>query len=111
MTTWYYRSGGKEIGPIGPGELLELVRKGVVSPETELRKEDNRWLLASDVNGLWEAAGRPSVGFKCPYCSKPITKPPCLCKSCNRQIEKATGHLVLNKLSRTPEKPLRPDLD
>ncbi len=111
MTTWYYRNGGKENGPVSPSELLELIRKGTVVPETELRKDDNRWLIASDVNGLWEAASRPSVGFKCPYCSKAIEKPPCVCKSCSRQINKATGHLVMHPLSRTPEKSLRPDLD
>ncbi len=112
MTQWYFRNNNKkELGPVSPSELLELIRQGTVRPETELRKGDHRWLPASQIAGLFEAAARPSVVFNCPHCSKPIDKPPCKCRHCHRQIAKATGRLIQNHVDVPLNRELRPDLD
>jgi hypothetical protein len=112
MTEWFFRIKGKrELGPVTSGELLELIRQGTILPHTEIRKDNSRWLAASEIHGLFEAAARPSVAFNCPYCEKPIEKPPCRCRSCTRQIMKATGHLVTNNVEMPNEQLQRPDLD
>jgi hypothetical protein len=95
MTSWFYRHGdSSEKGPISPSELLELVRNGLIREETFVRKGDSPWVASVDVNGLWEAAERPSAVFDCPHCGKPIAKPPVLCSHCNQTIKQATGRLV-----------------
>ncbi|MDZ4848297.1 MAG: DUF4339 domain-containing protein [Pirellulaceae bacterium] len=98
MIHWYYRMGeADEHGPIGPSELLELIRKGVVREDTMVRKGTSSWVASSNINGLWEAAGRPTTAFNCPNCGKSIAKPPSRCSNCNQMIEHATGHLIHHK--------------
>ena len=70
MTVWFVQQvNGEvqtEIGPLQPKELLELVRKGSIRPETKLRKGDSAWFPASDVGGLFEAASRRPLNFSVP---------------------------------------------
>ena len=53
---WFVKLAGTEQGPISPSQLRELVRKKVVKPDTFVRKGPNRWVRASRVHGLFEAA-------------------------------------------------------
>lgn len=87
MNSWYIRNeDNTENGPLRPGELLALVRKGGVLPTTMLRKNDSAWFTASKVGGLFEAASRPEVRHFCPYCNKPVTKPPTSCVACGMDV-------------------------
>ena len=89
-----------EIGPLRPAELLNLVRSGEVTPETQIRKDDSGWFNASAVGGLFEAARRPTIEHFCPACNAPIPEPPCGCPSCGRDVHKArtriTEHGILS---------------
>jgi hypothetical protein len=53
---WYCDLMGKVVGPIGPAELLQMVKKGEVTSETLVRKDDSKWYPADEVGGLFEAA-------------------------------------------------------
>ena len=95
MSQWFYRiQVGREQGPFLSSRLLELIRSGEIDGETEVRKDDSPWVPACQINGLWQAAGKPSVAFKCPFCNSEIDRPPTKCKSCNKQVTKAVGQLV-----------------
>ena len=95
MAKWFYRTDEKkEIGPVPSSQLLELIRNGAIDGETEVRKDDSPWVLARQVNGLWKAAGMPSVAFKCPFCGSAIERPPTKCDACSRAVAKAVGQLV-----------------
>lgn len=98
VAEWYYRnSSGEEKGPIGGSQLLELIRCGLVKGNTEIRKDQSPWVYAYEVNGLWQAVGRPSVEFQCPHCGHPIAKPPTRCGECRKEVSKSVGHLVLHQ--------------
>ncbi len=95
MAQWFYRfENGREHGPIASSQLLELIRRGDVESETEVRKDDSPWVRACEVNGLWQAVGMPTVQFQCPYCQSAIERPPTRCKSCHHPVAKAVGNLV-----------------
>jgi hypothetical protein len=120
MSEWYFRTDdGKIGGPIPSSKLLELIRSGKILSETEVRKDDSPWVKACEVNGLWKAAGLPSIGFRCPFCQAAIDRPPTKCKNCERPIDKAVGNLRPNsvpadpgwtKFKRTEAKPKTPPL-
>ena len=98
MSQWFYRlKETEERGPISPSELLELIRTGVICDQTMVRKGDSPWVVSTSINGLWEAAGRPTAQFDCPNCGKSIPKPPVRCSHCQKMIHKAAGHLVHHK--------------
>jgi uncharacterized protein with PIN domain len=95
MAHWFYRiEDGREFGPIGSSQLLELIRQGHVASETEVRKDDSPWVRACEVNGLWQAVGLPTVKFRCPHCEAEIEKPPTRCSACQKPVAKAVGSLV-----------------
>ena len=102
MTQWFYRTNtsvktsvkSDDHGPVSAQELLQLIRDGVINEDTLIRKDDSNWVLSTEVNGLWAAAGRPIAAFECPYCNKPIPKPPVQCGGCHQQVLHAVGHLV-----------------
>ena len=95
MSNWFYRNPmGRTLGPVPSSQLLELIRNGEIDGETEVRKDDSQWVLACQVNGLWQAASQPGVAFKCPFCQAEIDRPPTKCKSCNKWVEKSVGQLV-----------------
>ncbi|WP_182867690.1 DUF4339 domain-containing protein [Stieleria mannarensis] len=90
MTAWFLqRMEGNvqtEVGPLRPSELLAMVRKGEIKPETRLRKNDSAWFPASDVGGLFEAAVRQEIQYYCPACGLRIDPPPRTCPRCLRDI-------------------------
>ncbi|MCD0461576.1 GYF domain-containing protein [Roseiconus lacunae] len=90
MSVWFLQrfegNVQSEVGPLQPKELLELVRKGDIKPETMLRKNDSAWFPAKEVGGLFEAAYRPVIVFYCPGCGKKIPKPPVSCRHCLRDV-------------------------
>ena len=57
-TQWYCELMGKVVGPLTAAELLSKVRKGEISDNTPIRKNDSHWFPAVEVNGLFEAAFR-----------------------------------------------------
>lgn len=86
MADWYYKAGNDVIGPIKNSQLLELVRIGTVSGDTQVRKDDAQWVLAQAVGGLMEAAGRVEHKNVCPYCGSNIPPPPVRCGECRRDV-------------------------
>lgn len=55
ITTWYYRLGDTEIGPISSGGLRQKVFGGTILPNTLVRKStDENWIEAKNVLGLFE---------------------------------------------------------
>lgn len=110
MADWFYRNpSGEEKGPVGGAELLNLIRRGEVQGNTELRKDKSPWVYAYEVNGLWQAVGRPTVEFKCPFCSSPISKPPTRCAECRKDVARAVGHLVTHQKPKDQESTWRGD--
>jgi len=101
MTDWFYRvsDSGKaeENGPVTAQVLLQLIRDGGINEETLIRKDNSNWVRSVEVNGLWDAAGRPSAAFVCPHCGRPIAKPPVTCGACHQRVQHAVGHLVQTK--------------
>ncbi|MEZ6090404.1 MAG: DUF4339 domain-containing protein [Pirellulaceae bacterium] len=88
MSEWFIQHDEEtEIGPLRPSELLDLVRKGIVTPETLCRKEDSPWYRAQDVGGLFKAAESQVVGSRCPFCQKRISTPPTYCKGCSKYVD------------------------
>lgn len=86
MADWFYKAGNDVIGPIKNSQLLELVRIGTVSNDTQVRKDDAQWVLAQAVGGLMEAAGRTEHKNLCPYCGAPVAPPPVRCGECRRDV-------------------------
>ena len=91
MSQWFIQTDDAtaEIGPLRPNELLQRVREGGITPQTKLRKGDSAWFPASEVGGLFEAASKPDIIYRCPYCSKKIAKPPTECGHCRMDVHKA----------------------
>jgi hypothetical protein len=86
---WYYESLGTIVGPITSMELLRKVRAGEIEEGTRIRKDDSQWVNAIEVNGLFDAAQRAAVQYKCPYCGSLIERPPSLCLGCDREVSAA----------------------
>jgi hypothetical protein len=89
MTDWHIKIGDEVIGPVSGSELLKMVRSGEVTPETPLQKGDSRWVLAEEVNGLFEAIGQKAIQYYCPDCGDKIHRPPTHCEYCGRFVERA----------------------
>lgn len=97
MNHWYIRNDDdSETGPLRPAELLTMVRRGQVVAESMVRKGDSAWFAASKVGGLFEAADRPEVRHFCPYCNKPVAKPPTSCGACGMDLH----HSVTQQVAR-----------
>ncbi|MEM0926586.1 MAG: DUF4339 domain-containing protein [Planctomycetota bacterium] len=98
MAVWFLqRMDGNvqmEVGPLRPSELLTMVRKGEIQPETKLRKDDSAWFEARTVGGLFEAALRQEVQYFCAGCNARIPKPPTKCPKCLRDIGKGEARAV-----------------
>ncbi len=100
MTEWFYRNGDEqEHGPIGAKALLELIHQGEVVEQTFLRKDDSQWVQAIEVNGLWEAARRPTLEYLCPQCHRVVDPPPCRCKRCDMPVTRAIERYVFHEAS------------
>jgi len=100
VTKWFVQQNEsqEDLGPLRPGELLEMVRNGQVTSESMLRKDDSSWFAASDVGGLFEAAMRPTILYFCPQCEAEVTEPPVNCQKCGREIKKAITQITENTI-------------
>lgn len=98
MAVWFLQrlegSVQTEVGPLRPAELLSMVRKGEINPETKLRKDDSAWFPAGDVGGLFEAASRREVQYFCPACNRRISQPPITCPNCLRDLGRNDARVV-----------------
>lgn len=63
-STWYYKKGGKQHGPVVASMLKSLAMAGRILPDDLVRKADTEdWKRASNVRGLFDpAAGTTPVG-------------------------------------------------
>ncbi len=104
MAQWFiYVSDYEVLGPLTPSELLNKVRRGEVVAETPLRKDDSAWFRAKDVGGLFDAATKPTIVWRCPGChSKLSSAPPCVCMQCGRELVVALQERTENRVS-SPE--------
>ena len=75
-----------------------MVRRGTVTRETKVRKDDSSWFPACDVGGLFEAAVRPTIILHCPGCQAVVPEPPCMCPNCGRQLEVAKREVIQNRI-------------
>jgi hypothetical protein len=102
VAEWFIKNTDAEdagdIGPLRPNELLDLVRAGVVRPETPIRKNDSAWFKAKEVGGLFEAAMRPTINYYCPKCDSPVPEPPSTCPKCLVDIERARRVIIENTI-------------
>ncbi len=89
MAQWFIYVNEMEVrGPLTPTELLAKVRAGEVVAETRLRKDDSAWFPAREVGGLFDAATKPTIIWRCPGCHSKLTSaPPCACMNCGRNLE------------------------
>jgi hypothetical protein len=94
MTQWFMQSAAAELGPFAPSQVLEMVRRGEITRETKLKKDDSAWFPAGEIGGLFEAAVRPTVKYLCPICRGEVKIPPCECPHCGRQIDVAHRKVV-----------------
>ncbi len=106
-TGWYYEVEGRAVGPLSAAEMVQKIRAGEVSMDTQVRKDDSQWVLAGEVNGLMEAAARQGTHYKCPYCGARVDKPPTVCLECDREV--TAVYRVREKQIAAPEpKPKEP---
>jgi hypothetical protein len=99
VTSWFIKSDDEDLGPYRPSELLQKVRSGEVTRQTQLRKDDSAWFLAGDVGGLFEAALRPTIEYFCPQCETPVSEPPVTCSQCGRELHRAVTKITENSIS------------
>lgn len=110
MDQWFIQQdeGYEDLGPLGPSELLELVRNGEVIADTLLRKDDDSaWFVAKDVGGLFEAAMRPTIEYFCPQCEAEVSEPPVICHKCGRKIQEGITKITENAILDPAEQSLR----
>lgn len=98
MTQWFVQSGEEARGPFTPSQVLDLVRRGQIVPTTKLRKDDSAWFVASEIGGLFEAAVKPTVRFRCPVCGSEVKQPPCSCPQCGRDIDMARREVIQHRI-------------
>lgn len=98
MAHWYFLENVEVRGPLTPAELLVMVRRGTVTRETKVRKDNSNWFPAGDVGGLFEAAVKPTVVLHCPGCQAVIPPPPCTCPNCGRNLENARREVIQNRI-------------
>ena len=98
MAQWFVQKDVEVIGPLTPIELLTMVRRGMVTKETKLRKDDSPWFAAADVGGLFEAAVKPTVILHCPGCQTIVSEPPCVCSECGLEIQFARREVIQNRI-------------
>jgi hypothetical protein len=100
VTKWFVQRADstEDLGPYRPSELLDLVRRGEVTSETRVRKDDSAWFAAGEVGGLFEAAMRPTIRYFCPQCSHEVSEPPVRCPKCDREIRRARTEITENSI-------------
>lgn len=62
MADWYYRDGGRAVGPLSPAEMKGLVADGTIDDATRVRRgDDGPWTPAGDVPGLVRGGSAAAV--------------------------------------------------
>ena len=73
---WYYRMAGTTQGPIERDGLVELLRRGTLTPQVEVSEDEGEWAMAPMVPGLMEEVfSKPSGGSAAPASSPPAPTP------------------------------------
>lgn len=73
---WYYRMAGTTQGPIERDGLVELLRRGTLTPQVEVREDEGEWAMAPMVPGLMdEVFGKPPGDSAAPASSPPRPTP------------------------------------
>ncbi len=103
MAQWFVQKDVDVVGPLTPTELLTMVRRGTVIPETKLRKDDSPWFAAADVGGLFEAAVKPTLILHCPGCHAVVSEPPCVCAECGRELQVVRREVIQNRIQSPTE--------
>jgi len=98
MAQWFVQKDVDVLGPMTPIELLTMVRRGTVTQETKLRKDDSPWFPAAEVGGLFEAAIKPTIILHCPGCQAIVTEPPCICVECGRELQVVRREVIQNRI-------------
>jgi len=99
MHQWYIQTNpDEEVGPLRPGDLLQAVRSGKVTPETKVRKGDSAWFYAAEVGGLFEAAVKPTIEYLCPRCQHKVVAGPSRCSLCGHDVEHPLEREIPNKI-------------
>ena len=98
MAEWFVQRASDVLGPLGPTELLALVRSGMVKQDTKIRKQDSEWLTAREVGGLFEAAMRPTIENRCPECDALLENVPCVCHKCGQRVQTARTRIIENTI-------------
>jgi len=98
MTKWFVQSGEEERGPYTPSQVLDMVRKGQILQTTKLRKDNSAWFVAAEIGGLFEAAVKPTIRFRCPVCGAEVKQPPCSCPQCGRDLDMARREVIQNRI-------------
>lgn len=98
MAQWFVQSAEDVLGPFGPSDVLDMVRRGTIRRETKLRKDDSAWFPAEQIGGLFEAAAKPTIRFRCPECGGEIKQPPCRCPQCEQLIHRARREVIENHI-------------
>jgi len=98
MPQWFMQSAAEELGPFSPSQVLEMVRRGEITRDTKLKKDDSAWFPAGEIGGLFEAAVRPTVRYLCPVCRSEVKIPPCQCAHCGRDIDVAHRQVIEHKI-------------
>ena len=62
---WFYKVFDQEMGPVGFGDLVEMVRTGALTESDPVRRElSEQWTPAREVIGLFRAAREPDAEAK-----------------------------------------------
>ncbi len=57
---WFFQEMGVEFGPLSSADVVEKVKRGLIQADTLVRAgQDGKWLAASQVKGLLDAAAPP----------------------------------------------------
>lgn len=94
MTQWFIQQMDVEIGPMTAAELLQHVRRGSVTEQTLVRKDNSAWFAAVEVGGLFDAASNRMQEHHCPDCDGIVSRPPCVCPRCGVHLAFAPTRFV-----------------
>lgn len=51
---WHYKGLFKSVGPLTAAQLLALAERGLIKPDTQVRREGSSWQTAFSIKGLFE---------------------------------------------------------
>jgi hypothetical protein len=76
-TVWYYRPTDEVIGPLASGDLQELAKAGLLTPDVPVRMgTDGEWLRAGQVLGLFDGLAKVAQPKKAKRPAGPVPSKP-----------------------------------